>query len=395
MSNYRSRYTRRTRSGRRRRYQVMTGIGLLCIAAGVATAAILHPSAVSNSTSEGAPPVTAALFGPGAAPTTSATAFETAMKVASDGRQQLIVGPLTSGDAAASVRLTADGSYDIERDQNLKDKQDTARKRFKELATAVPSGTAVDGLYALEQHLVSLPHSTTNVLLVGNVLKVTREVDLNDPVQRGDIKESLTKVAASHLMDHCESWRVHIVAGTATDGKVRDSRLDLQAREFWRRLVTKCGGQLTLWDTTQLLAFPSLTAVPAAAIEACQVQFTFAGGVLFAGDRWDLQPSALPTLQELRINLTTTHPDARVVIDGYTADTGAQGIDNYQLSRLRATAVRQWLIDHGVATARITATGHGPEHPVASNATAAGQQLNRRVEIRLQLSPAECANRQG
>lgn len=59
------------------------------------------------------------------------------------------------------------------------------------------------------------------------------------------------------------------------------------------------------------------------------------------------------------------------------------GSDSYNLdlSRRRAEAVRDFLIDRGVGPARITARGYGEAYPVAPNDTATGCQQNRRVEV--------------
>ncbi|MGH7527989.1 MAG: OmpA family protein, partial [Gemmatimonadales bacterium] len=60
--------------------------------------------------------------------------------------------------------------------------------------------------------------------------------------------------------------------------------------------------------------------------------------------------------------------------------TGSASV-NKRLSRARADAVRQYLIDRGVAAERLTAAGFGPSRPVASNKTAEGRAQNRRVEL--------------
>jgi outer membrane protein OmpA-like peptidoglycan-associated protein len=44
--------------------------------------------------------------------------------------------------------------------------------------------------------------------------------------------------------------------------------------------------------------------------------------------------------------------------------------------------VVDWLAARGIARERISAVGRGESEPVATNATAEGRQLNRRVEIR-------------
>jgi OmpA-OmpF porin, OOP family len=74
--------------------------------------------------------------------------------------------------------------------------------------------------------------------------------------------------------------------------------------------------------------------------------------------------------------------DLKVEIGGHT---DAQGSDaaNQRLSQRRADAVRQYLIDKGVAAGRLTAKGYGEAQPVASNDTPAGRAENRRVEFKI------------
>ena len=67
-------------------------------------------------------------------------------------------------------------------------------------------------------------------------------------------------------------------------------------------------------------------------------------------------------------------------IEGYTDSTGASSY-NEALSRRRAEAVYQALVSRGVDAARLQAVGRGMELPLATNDTAAGRQLNRRVEL--------------
>ena len=69
-------------------------------------------------------------------------------------------------------------------------------------------------------------------------------------------------------------------------------------------------------------------------------------------------------------------------IIGYTDSTGNDSI-NVPLSQKRAAAVAQYLELRGVSAARITAMGMGSQNPITSNATAAGREQNRRVEIYL------------
>jgi outer membrane protein OmpA-like peptidoglycan-associated protein len=71
-----------------------------------------------------------------------------------------------------------------------------------------------------------------------------------------------------------------------------------------------------------------------------------------------------------------------VAIEGFTDSTGSEE-RNQVLSEQRANAVREALLEMGISPGRITTRGYGKSLPVASNATEAGRQLNRRVEILL------------
>ncbi|HEY9162650.1 MAG TPA: OmpA family protein [Desulfomonilia bacterium] len=74
------------------------------------------------------------------------------------------------------------------------------------------------------------------------------------------------------------------------------------------------------------------------------------------------------------------HPDLKVVIEGYTDNTGPAAF-NKKLSQERADAVKDYLVKKlGVDASRLKAVGYGPEKPIADNKTAQGRQKNRRVE---------------
>jgi outer membrane protein OmpA-like peptidoglycan-associated protein len=74
---------------------------------------------------------------------------------------------------------------------------------------------------------------------------------------------------------------------------------------------------------------------------------------------------------------------ARVEISGHTDDAGPLEI-NLRLSRSRAEAVRDWLVQHqGVPASRLSVAWYGHTRPVVPNTTPANRRLNRRVEFRL------------
>jgi outer membrane protein OmpA-like peptidoglycan-associated protein len=101
--------------------------------------------------------------------------------------------------------------------------------------------------------------------------------------------------------------------------------------------------------------------------------------VLFATAKYDLQPPAREALAKFS-GIVIAHPGLKLAIEGYTDSTGSDEF-NQTLSENRANSVRAYLIGQGIDPNAITATGYGKSNPVASNDTAAGRRLNRRVEI--------------
>jgi OOP family OmpA-OmpF porin len=75
-------------------------------------------------------------------------------------------------------------------------------------------------------------------------------------------------------------------------------------------------------------------------------------------------------------------PQTRIEIGGHTDNTGDPGY-NLDLSRRRATAVREYLVSKGVEERRLTAVGYGQERPTADNGTPQGRLKNRRIEFKI------------
>jgi outer membrane protein OmpA-like peptidoglycan-associated protein len=102
-------------------------------------------------------------------------------------------------------------------------------------------------------------------------------------------------------------------------------------------------------------------------------------GVNFDFDKSNIRPDARPILDEA-IRVLKAEPDIRVRIEGHTDSIGTEQY-NLRLSQRRADAVRQYLINGGIAASRLEAVGKGESNPVASNDTADGRAQNRRAEL--------------
>lgn len=78
--------------------------------------------------------------------------------------------------------------------------------------------------------------------------------------------------------------------------------------------------------------------------------------------------------------LFAEHPSVKIEIDGHT-DASGDSSENLKLSQLRANAVRDFLVQKGIAADRLSAYGFGDGVPIADNSTPAGRRLNRRIEF--------------
>lgn len=81
------------------------------------------------------------------------------------------------------------------------------------------------------------------------------------------------------------------------------------------------------------------------------------------------------------VNFMNTYPDAVVIIDGHTDDTGDPDY-NMSLSKMRADSVKAALVEKGVAEGRIKTEGYGATKPLYPNDSEENRALNRRVELK-------------
>jgi len=106
------------------------------------------------------------------------------------------------------------------------------------------------------------------------------------------------------------------------------------------------------------------------------------GDVLFASGKANLLAGAMRTIDKL-VEFLNENPDRRVLIEGHTDSVGSDEY-NLRLSQQRADSVRMALLMRNISADRIISTGYGESTPVADNASEAGRQQNRRVEIIIQ-----------
>ncbi|WP_353111884.1 OmpA family protein [Salinisphaera dokdonensis] len=107
--------------------------------------------------------------------------------------------------------------------------------------------------------------------------------------------------------------------------------------------------------------------------------------IVLKGVTFEFDSSKLTMQAENRLNNVVdalqASSEVKFRMDGYTDSIGTEQY-NQGLSQRRVDSVKQYLIQHGITSSRITGTqGHGESNPVATNETAAGRAQNRRVEL--------------
>jgi outer membrane protein OmpA-like peptidoglycan-associated protein len=101
--------------------------------------------------------------------------------------------------------------------------------------------------------------------------------------------------------------------------------------------------------------------------------------VLFDTGRYSLKPGAREKLAKVA-GILLAYPGLNIEVGGYTDNVGSDAM-NQTLSENRASSVRDYLVQEGVASNSVSVRGFGNSLPVASNNNSAGRQQNRRVEL--------------
>lgn len=107
--------------------------------------------------------------------------------------------------------------------------------------------------------------------------------------------------------------------------------------------------------------------------------------IYFETDKAELLEASNSMLYQLS-EFLKAHPDFQIVIEGHTDNRGSKSY-NQKLAKRRSKSVKSFLTEDGVKQSRLDCKAYGASKPIASNKTARGRRLNRRVEFILKRNP--------
>lgn len=117
------------------------------------------------------------------------------------------------------------------------------------------------------------------------------------------------------------------------------------------------------------------------------LRVTMTDQTAFEFDSAQIKPGFNSTMNKIA-DVVNRYGKTHLTIVGHTDNVGTDTY-NQSLSERRARAVSQYFGSHGVIPERLDAEGRGEKAPRASNSTAEGRRLNRRVEVYIEPIVAE------
>ena len=115
-------------------------------------------------------------------------------------------------------------------------------------------------------------------------------------------------------------------------------------------------------------------------VEVTKEKIEIKDKIFFKAGNAEILAKSYPLLDQVGAVLKGYKHILKIRIEGHTDAAGPRAA-NMRLSRERAEAVLKYLVGKGVEATRLESEGFGPDKPIASNKTAKGKEMNRRVEF--------------
>jgi len=113
-----------------------------------------------------------------------------------------------------------------------------------------------------------------------------------------------------------------------------------------------------------------------------RVRTMLATRIHFDFDKSNIRPGEDTQVLEAKLSILQANSAVQIEITGHCDERGSDEY-NQALGMRRATAVKQWLVNHGIAESRITVLSRGEEQPIAMGSNEDAWAQNRRDEFRI------------
>jgi chemotaxis protein MotB len=225
-----------------------------------------------------------------------------------------------------------------------------------------------------------------------NLVRRTDELQARATALDQDNQELQTLLSQSQqqsrlLQDQLDAVREQLNGTTSQLAQLKDQHRENEEQSkaltasMRRRASAAITANSSLRNTLPDLQLPGVTV----RADGDVVRIELAATMLFDASGAQLLPDASRTLDMVAAELSRSYPDQIIGVEGHTDSDpirNSRWVSNHQLSIGRAMAVYDFLTTHArMPPAQLFVAGHGPNHPVVSNATPAGKERNRRVEL--------------
>jgi outer membrane protein OmpA-like peptidoglycan-associated protein len=277
------------------------------------------------------------------------------------GPHPLIIGPfLAATDQAGSNQ----GPYDSYSENGTPVAIEKASAAAKAVGTARGGGSSPGKGETMKHYLAVLMITLFTTVTAFADVAASRDKTVKGAVIGGVAGGVIGAVISNNRAGHSAKRGaiVGAVAGTAA-GAIVGAMMDKQEREL--RQVPGVEVQRTAND---------------------ELNVVVKNDVLFDFNSSALRSSSRSAMQEMA-SVFEKYPNTTISVQGHADSVGTVSY-NERLSQRRANSVAGYIESLGVRSNRVETLGYGESQPRATNTTASGRQLNRRVEIHVKANQA-------
>lgn len=274
-----------------------------------------------------------------------------------------------------------------------------ARKGAHILVSTTAATNVIADVLVVRQELIDKAPETLNAFVAGWFQGI--DFMKHDPANANAMVGDYLKLATEEVEGMLSGLKLTAFADNAqffglTSEQAHFETLFTAAFKLWRKrgVVTKSVDAADHLDTSfvasqadtyraQRVEEPKLVAKAASASDVPILNKTLS--INFTPGSDQLMPGSEFVLDSLGETMTS-FGQTYLNVEGNTDSTGSRPL-NVALSARRAATVVKYLVSNfKVDEARFRAIGNGPDKPIAPNTTEAGQQINRRTDIKVVLA---------